>query len=49
VGIAATTLFSVVNGVLLRPLSFPESYRLVRLCRSFAALARVSDVVASSV
>jgi putative ABC transport system permease protein len=32
VGIAATTtLFSVVNGVLLRPLSFPESDRIVRL------------------
>jgi len=37
-GIGATTaIFSVVNGVVLRPLSFPNEGRLFSLCEKYPA------------
>src|SRR5215510_8594648 len=40
-GIGATTaIFSVVNAVLLQPLPFPESDRLVRMVENFPHIAR---------
>jgi len=48
---AATSIFSVVNGVLLRPLPFPEAGRLVAVWQTFPhwlkvpELARIWDLV----
>jgi predicted permease len=48
---AATSIFSVVNGVLLRPLAFPEAGRLVAVWQTFPhwlkvpELARIWDLV----
>jgi putative ABC transport system permease protein len=35
---AATAIFSIVDGVLLRPLPFPDSGRLVALCETHASI-----------
>ncbi|NOT08699.1 MAG: hypothetical protein HOP28_10900, partial [Gemmatimonadales bacterium] len=35
---ATTTLFSIVRGVVLRPLPFPESERLIRICEEHSSI-----------
>ncbi len=40
---ANTAIFSVVEGVLLRPLPFPNAERLVRISRPWMKMARVQQ------